>query len=330
MLSKSFLRDVEIIRNDTRSGAAKIAQDCLIALKHECLTSSSKLSQSFLKTAIQLLLDTHPMATIENALLPIYIRLVQLIDTNHLEKGDPKPSIEMIFATRREQLRIGEKNTQETLINVIKDYHSILTFSHSSTVITALMKVAKAGLTDKKIFILESRPLNEGNRTAHSLVNAGFENVWIGVDFAINEFAKQAQAAIFGADMIHANGQILNKIGSATIAKLFQSLGKDVIVAASMSKICLRGIIKQDEDWHPVIPQRNPKEVTNIVHPNLNIWNKYFEIIPPEVISLLIMDKDKFQRPIEQHLSHFIKNSSLTKQIKVLRNIWNDTDFTMV
>ena len=149
MLSKSFLKDVELIRNDTHSGAAKIAEDCLIALKQECLSATDKLGQSFLKTAIQLLLDTHPMATIENALLPIYIRLVQLIDGKHLQMGDPNLTIEMVFAARREQLRIGEKDTQDNLTDVLKKYDSILTFSHSSTVTKALLKLANEGFTRK-------------------------------------------------------------------------------------------------------------------------------------------------------------------------------------
>ena len=80
------------------SGAAKIAQDCLIALKKECLTARSKINESFLKTAIQQLLNTHPMATIGNALFPIYIRLVQLINEGNLKKIDYKPSIEMLTA----------------------------------------------------------------------------------------------------------------------------------------------------------------------------------------------------------------------------------------
>ncbi|MHA2174578.1 MAG: hypothetical protein ACXABI_07105 [Candidatus Hodarchaeales archaeon] len=207
---------------------------------------------------------------------------------------------------------------------------SILTFSHSSTVIKALLNLAKEGYTDKEIYILESRPLKEGGRTAYSLANAGYKKVILGVDFAIFEFTKLAEVAVMGADMLHENGEILNKIGSATIAKLFHNLGKEVIVAASMSKICLRGIIERNHDWHPIIPQRNSKEVTNINHPNLTIWNKYFEVIPPDYISTLIMDQNSFENPIGKHLTHFIKTSMLADQINILRDIWNDVDFTMV
>ncbi|GAG67961.1 unnamed protein product, partial [marine sediment metagenome] len=51
------------------------------------------------------------------------------------------PKIVMIFAARREQLRIGEKYTQETLIKILKEVDSLLTFSHSSTVINALLEL---------------------------------------------------------------------------------------------------------------------------------------------------------------------------------------------
>ncbi len=330
MLSKAFLKDIETIHNDTHSGASKIALNCLIALKQECLSSTAQLTRSFLKTAIQLLLDTHPMATIENALLPVYVRLVRLIDSDRFAKEDIKPSIEMIFATRREQLRIGEDQTQETLVDRLKEVPSILTFSHSSTIIKALLKLAKDGFTDKEVYILESRPLKEGGRTAYSLANAGFKKVYLGVDFSLFEFATLADVAVMGADMLHENGEILNKLGSATIAMLFNELGKEVIIAASMSKICLRGIIERNHEWHPVIPQRNIKEVTNINHPNLTIWNKYFEIIPPDYITTLIMDQNTFEKPIGKQLSHFIESSLLADQIQVLREIWNDVDFTMV
>jgi translation initiation factor 2B subunit (eIF-2B alpha/beta/delta family) len=330
VLSKTFLKDVETIHNDTHSGASKIAQNCLIALKQECLSSSTNLSRSFLKTAIQLLLDTHPMATIENALLPIYVRLVQLIDSERFTRNDPNPAIEMIFATRREQLRIGESQTQNTLTNSLKNVKSILTFSHSSTILKSLLKLAKEGYTDKEIYLLESRPLKEGERSAHTLANAGFKNVYLGIDFAVNEFIQKADVVVLGADMIHVNGKVLNKTGSATIAKLAHSSRKDVIVAASMSKICLRGIIEKDHDWHPVIPYRNPREITHVVHPNLKIWNKYFEVIPPELISTLIMDKHKFENPIDQYLPDFVETSALSDHITILRDIWNDVDFTMV
>ncbi len=333
MLSKSFLKEVETIHKDTNSGAAKIAEKCLTALKRECLRFENLRDKQILKTAIKLLLDTHPMATIESALFPVYSRLTRLTTPSNFEDEDPKAVIELIFATRLEQMRIGEKNTINTLVNTIKDKKSLLTFSHSSTVITALLQLAGEGYMDKEIYVLESRPLKEGERTAYSLANAGFKKTHLGIDFAVNEFSEKAEIAVLGADMIH-NGLVLNKIGSATIAKLFQMQSKEVIVAASPSKICLQALIDPDQDmdhpWLPTIPHRNVKEITKISSPNLVIWNKYFEIIKPEWISSLIMDCNQFFPPISNGLSEFLEKSTILFEVKQIKETWHDVDFTMV
>jgi len=325
------MKSVEIIHNDTQNGATQIAEDSLQVLKKECLRIGTRLDESILKTAIQLLLDTHPMATIENALLPIYIRLIDLIDSGGLISGNVKASIEMIFATRKEQMRVGEINTIKRLVEELKDKKSILTFSHSSTIIKALLQLAKDGFIDKEIYILESRPLKEGERTAHSLANAGYQKTHLGIDFAVNEYSELAETAVIGADMVQFDGHILNKIGSATIAKLFHLQSKEVIIGASLSKICLRGIENQKKDWNPLIPNRNPKEVSSISNPNLTIWNKYFERIDPKFISTLIMDKNKFSKPISSTLREFIlKNQAITAQVKALRKLWYNVNFIMV
>ena len=334
MLSKSFLKEVEIIHKDTQSGAAKIAEKCLTALKMECLRFENRIDKQNLKTAIKLLLDTHPMATIESALFPVYSRLTQLKTPDNFKEEDPKVVIELIFATRLEQMRIGEKNTINTLVKTIKDKKSLLTFSHSSTVITALLQLAGEGYTEKEIYVLESRPLKEGERTAYSLANAGFKKTHLGIDFAINEFSEKAEIAVLGADLIH-NGLVLNKIGSATIAKLFQIQSKEVIVAASPSKICLQALMqdqamKEDHPWQPTIPHRNVKEITKISSPNLVIWNKYFEIIKPEWISSLIMDCNQISSPISKGLAEFLEKSSILSEVKRLKETWYDVDFTTV
>ncbi|MHA2243577.1 MAG: hypothetical protein ACXADY_01275 [Candidatus Hodarchaeales archaeon] len=328
MLSKSFFEDLEKIHNDTQSGAARIAENCLQTFERECIQLGSKLDKTVLKTAIKLLIDTHPMASIENALLPIYLRLTQ---HDGLQKEDTVATIELIFTQRREQMKIGEKNTIETLNTILQDKKTILTFSHSSTVTTALLQLAGAGYSDKEIYLLESRPLREGERTALSLANAGFKKIHLGIDFAVNEFSRLAEVAVLGADIIHPNGQVLNKMGSATIANLFHIQSKEVIVAASLTKIFLRGIINHDHDWHPVIPHRNPKEITTTSSPNLIIWNKYFEIIQPEFISSLIMDRHQFSSPISIRLKEFLEQDiAISSYLETLRELRNDADFTTI
>jgi translation initiation factor 2B subunit (eIF-2B alpha/beta/delta family) len=327
LLSRFFLKEVDLIHNDTQSGAAEIAENCLNTLKNECLRLKTRLDRTNLKKAIQLLLDTHPMATIENALIPVFLRLIQLTDLDWAKNVDLKTKIELLFATRREQMRIGELNTIEKLTEVLQEKKSILTFSHSSTIIKSLDKLAKDGFNDKEIFVLESRPLKEGERTTLLLTSSGFKKVHLGIDFAIETFAKRAEMVVLGADTIYPNGQVLNKIGSATIAKIFHMRSKEVIIAASPSKICLRTIISKDQEWNKKIPQRNPKEISNLTAPNLEIWNKYFEIIQPDYISSLIMDSNQINSPISKQIKKFLETNQLIEQIRSFKEIWNDVKF---
>jgi translation initiation factor 2B subunit (eIF-2B alpha/beta/delta family) len=327
VISKLFIKDVELINQDTKNGAAQIAENCLSALKRECLRQKSELKSSFVKSAIQLLLDTHPMATIENALIPVYERLFRYEEDQETHRGDIKTEIELIFATRREQMRICEINTIKTLVEALRGTKSLLTFSHSSTITTALSQLAKENYCDKEIYILESRPLMEGEKTADSIAKAGFQKTYLGVDFALNEFSNKAEVAVLGADTVYSSGQILNKIGSATIAKTFQSKSKDVIFAASSSKLCsIRGIIDNSHKAYPTIPARNPKEVSSISRPNLTIWNKYFEIIEPEYTSSLIMDTHTFLPPINEKITKFLEDSLIFKQVENIKDIWNENN----
>ena len=327
LLSRIFLKEVESIHNDTQSGAAEIAEKCLNTLKNECLRLKTRLDRTNLKMAIQLLLDTHPMATIENALIPVFLRLVQLIEPDGIKNGDPETAIELLFATRREQMRIGELNTIEKLAEVLQEKRSILTFSHSSTITKSLIKLAKEGFIDKEIFVLESRPLKEGERTAFLLAKSGFKKVYLGIDFAIEAFSKQAEMVVLGADTIYPSGQVLNKIGSATIAKLFHMRSKEVMIAASPSKICLRRIISNNQEWSVIIPQRKPKEVSTITAPNLEIWNKYFETIRPDYISSLVMGSHQIYSPISREITKFLETNQLIEQIRSFKEIWNDVKF---
>jgi translation initiation factor 2B subunit (eIF-2B alpha/beta/delta family) len=327
LLSKFFLKEVESIHNDTQSGAAEIAEQCLNTLKNECLRINTILDRTKLKMAVQLLLDTHPMATIENALLPVFLRLINIIEPDGIQNGDPEAAIELLFATRREQMRIGELNTVEKLTKVLQEKQSILTFSHSSTIIKALLKLAKDGFYDKEIFVLESRPLKEGERTALSLAKSGYKKVHLGIDFTIDEFSKHAEMVVLGADTIYPSGQVLNKIGSATIAKIFHMRSKEVIIAASPSKICLRAIISKNQERNGRIPNRSSKEISSFSAPNLEIWNKYFEIIQPDYISSLIMDCYQLHSPISKHISRFLETNQLIEQIRSFEEIWNDVKF---
>ncbi len=324
VLSQEFINEVNLLHNDTESGAAAIADKSLSILQKECKLIGSELNQFELQKAVQLLLDTHPMASIENALYPIFVKLVRYIKSANFESRNYIKIIENIFTTHRTHTTKLENNTIETLFTFLKDKKSILTFSHSSTINTAFMKLAKNGYSDKEIYILESRPLREGERTALLFSNLEFKHIHLGVDFAVKEFTKNADLALFGADTIFPDGRIINKIGSATIAEIFHSRSKDVVVAASPSKISLKGII--NFNMKPIIPDRDLKDITMIKNQNITVWNKYFESVDPKLISTLIIDHDIISSPLPANLSRFIQKSGISSLTKDIKELWLNLD----
>ena len=309
MVSKEFLKEIDLLHKDTRSGAARIADKGLSILQKECIKAGDGFNLEYLWKAIQLLLNTHPMASLENALIPIYVQLEQIIKNREIVNINILKLLNTRFDVHREQMKILEEKTIETLYNYLREKESILTFSHSSTISSAIMNLSKNGYCDKEIYVLESRPLKEGEKTAMLFSKLGFNKIHLGIDFAVKEFVDKVDLALLGADTIYPDGTILNKIGSATIAELCHYCSKEVIVAASSLKISLLNM-KSDKAYAG-IPNRNPKEISGRLESKIKIWNRYFELVDSKLISTLILNENSFSSPIIQPLTEFIKSKNL-------------------
>ncbi len=309
LVSKEFLKEIDHLHKDTRSGAAKIASKGLSILQKECIKAGDGFNLEIIRNALQLLLNTHPMASLENALIPIYVQLEQIIKNREIVNKDTLKLLNTIFNAHREQMKILEEKTVETLSNYLREKESILTFSHSSTISSALINLSKNGYCDKEIYVLESRPLKEGEKTAMLLSKLGFNKIHLGIDFAVKEFVDKVDLVLFGADTIYPDGKILNKIGSATIAELCHYRSKEVIVAAASSKISL--LSKKSDKAYVCITNRDPEEISGRLDSKVKIWNRYFELVDPKFISTLILNGNLFYSPIIQPLTKFIKSKNL-------------------
>lgn len=309
LVSKEFLKEIDLLHKDTRSGAARIADKGLSILQKESIKTGDGFNLESLRKSIQLILNSHPMASLENALIPIYVQLEKKFKNRKITDAEDNKLLNTIFDAHREKMKILEEKTIETLYNYLREKESILTFSHSSTISSAIMNLSKNGYCDKEIYVLESRPLKEGEKTAMQFSKLGFSKIHLGIDFAVKEFVDKADLALLGADTIYPDGTILNKIGSATIAELCHYCSKEVIVAASSSKISLLNM-KSDKGYVG-IPNRNPKEISGRLESKVNIWNRYFELVDPKYISSLFLNGNSFSSPIIQPLTEFIKSKNL-------------------
>jgi ribose 1,5-bisphosphate isomerase len=170
----------------------------------------------------------------------------------------------------------------------IKDGDVIMTHSYSSSVI-AILKRAHEQHKRPKVFVTETRPELEGRDVARELAAAGI-NATLIIDSAVSHFIDDSDKVLIGAEAVAANGAIVNKIGTATIAAVAQRARVRVYASASTYKFSpetmLGELIKIEErDPTYVFGGRQAKM------PHLAVRNPAFDVTSPQDIDLIITER---------------------------------------
>jgi len=92
----------------------------------------------------------------------------------------------------------------------------------------------------------------------------------------------EADAAIIGTDVILKNGNVVNKVGSKSLALLCKEFNKPFYVVSTRSKKSTRINFKQIEE--------NPDEIWNKKMKHLSTLNIYFEVVEKKYISRIFTD----------------------------------------
>ena len=95
-------------------------------------------------------------------------------------------------------------------------------------------------------------------------------------------FIPKIDAALIGADMILKNKNVVNKVGSKSLALLCKEYNKPIYVVSTKLKISKKNIFKQKKE--------NPEEVLKKSVNNLTVSNIYFEEIDRKFITKIITD----------------------------------------
>lgn len=111
------------------------------------------------------------------------------------------------------------------------DQHTFATYSYSSTVIAALVRARKY---IAEVVCSESRPTNEGRRTAQRLTRGGI-SVLFATDAGLMSVLGQFGAFVTGADAIDRAG-FINKTGTDVLALCAREGGIPVWVLADTTK----------------------------------------------------------------------------------------------
>lgn len=149
-----------------------------------------------------------------------------------------------------------------------------------------------------KVFASETRPWLQGLRlTAWELAQDGIPVTLI-VEGAVSSlFSQQAvDWVIVGADRICANGDVVNKVGTANLAIMAKHYGVKVMVAAPLSTIDMDTASGDLVE----IEVRDSAEIlagNYIDDSKVSAWNPVFDVTPAALVSAIVTEKGAVLQP---------------------------------
>lgn len=174
---------------------------------------------------------------------------------------------------------ITQSRNVEKIFNKIypelKKINSVITLSRSGTILSILKLLYQK---NKKftVVICESRPKLEGRLMAEDLAKSGIKTLLIS-DAMMSLYVPKVDAAIIGADIILKNGNVVNKVGSKSLALFCREYSKPFFVVATKNKFSKRSVFLQKNE--------DPKEILDKDKKNLSASNIYFEEVEKKFIS---------------------------------------------
>ncbi|MFC2154408.1 ribose 1,5-bisphosphate isomerase [Candidatus Altiarchaeota archaeon] len=206
--------------------------------------------------------------------------------------------------TLKKEIKQFIKDQENSLVKIaeygarlIKDGDDILTHCNSDT---ALQVIIQAHKKRKRINVVctETRPRNQGYLSVKALRKAGINPTLIIDSSAYYHLKKlEIDKVIVGADAICANGDVINKIGTAQVALAAKTLGIEVIVAAESIKFSPMTVVGDVVE----IEERDTREVTTKLR-GINILNPAFDVTPSEYISMIVTEEGVMPPQAAYHL----------------------------
>ena len=268
------------IRSMEVRGAGRIATAAAASLRDFSTAQKPQSLDEFnaeLKNAANLLLETRPTAvSLANA-----IRMVMKYkaeDVDGARQAVVLNANNFIENSQKAVEKIGQIGSRR-----IRDGDTVLTHCNSLAALSVISAAHKSG---KKIKVIatESRPRFQGITTIGMLDELGIETELI-VDSAARSVMNEVDLVVVGADVVTANGTLVNKIGTAQIALCAREARTSFMVAAETYKFSPKTILGE----LVTIEEREPGEVLPDIskYRHVKVRNPAFDVTPHQYIDLI-------------------------------------------
>jgi ribose 1,5-bisphosphate isomerase len=289
-------RDLTKLANDIKTmrirGAAEIGRAAVDGLEVFATSSKAVKPQAYMdqfEEVYQLLLETRPTAvSLPNALRYVKHRVDQAykrgMDTDELRALTMRAAEDFKKSSLEAVKRISEMGSKR-----IKDGDLLMTHCNSSVAISTLIQAKRSG-KEFSVMVTETRPRFQGRLTAKALADAGIPTTLI-IDSAARNYMPKVDKVFVGADVVTANGAVVNKIGTSQIALVAKEARVRVFVCAETYKFSpstVLGELVEIEERSPeeIVPKEEMKKMNGV-----KILNPAFDVTPPELIDMIITEK---------------------------------------
>ncbi len=279
----------EKIKNLEIQGARNVAKS-VVKFMIDYIKKTNENPKKIIEDMIKIgweLMNVRPTEPMTRQMVKEILHLM-IVDLNKYKNEDLDSFKKHVINDEMHYLNLFDKNMEiisEIGSNYLPEHARIITYCHSSTVVAILKKAFDKGKIDS-VYTCETRPLFQGRITAKELVEYGIDTTLI-VDGALGVYTKHVDLAIVGGDVVTSAGDLVNKIGTSTLAEIMFNRNKPFFSAVESYKYD----IMSEYGYRITIEQRAISEVWNSPPKGLKIKNPAFDVTPAKFINAYITEK---------------------------------------
>jgi len=276
----------ERIRKLEVQGARNVAIAAIKALEALADETTAKTRKEFLKELKEARATLFASRSTEPLMRNAVRWIISQVENSGKQQVD---ALAEVVASSSSQFLKNLEASKERIAEIgakrIRDGMVVFTHCHSSTVTHLLSKAKKDGKTFE-VICTETRPVFQGRITAKELLALGVKTTFI-VDSAARSFVRNADLVIVGSDAITSEGNVINKIGTGTIALLAHEARKPFYVVSELLKFDPATVCGDFEK----IEERSPAEVWEDAPEKLVVRNPAFDVTRRDFIHGVICEE---------------------------------------
>ncbi len=280
MSNDDIERRIDMVRNDREHGSRWLVRQSILIVRDLARTKMASQDEQMR----QIRQSGRALAQARPAMAALASAVGRILNT---EDGPEA------IAQAADQLLHDYDTATERIAEHARPYLSgrLLTCSLSGTVLDVL-KANRQQI--EQIVVLEGRPRYEGREMAREFAAAGFP-VTLLTDAQADIFIPQCRAVVVGADSILANGDVLNKAGTALMA--WSARGRNIPFYVLCETLKISAQDWPQESGETLLEEKEAQEVLEQPIPGVTARNFYFDHTPHFLVSRVITERGILNTP---------------------------------